>query len=212
MEFVLVVPRAKLFPDCYPQGFHPLRSPRELEELRSCLRLEGFFVERARAERTPTWKQPIPYSVVVCDGHVLLMRRRARGGEARLHDKLSIGVGGHINPQDLAAASAPEGLVEAAARREIEEELEVQGSYELRLLGFLNDDSNPVGAVHFGLVHVAIVTGSVHIREQDVLEGRLVLPAELQASARRGEDLETWSSILIAHLGELPLVLQAAIP
>ncbi len=206
MEFVFVVPREALFRGYYPQGFQPFRSPDELERLCACVRQEGFFVERARAEREPTWKQIIPYSLVSCEQRVLLMRRRRRGAEARLHDKLSIGVGGHIEPQDLETAEGLEGLVEAGARREIGEELELGGSYELSPVGFLNDDSNPVGAVHLGLVHVVTVTGSVRIREDDLLEGRLVELEELRELAARREGLETWSSILIAHIDELPNV------
>ena len=212
MEFVFVAPREQLFPGgFYPQGFHPFPGQAGLAELGSCLREAGFFVERPRAERTPAWKQLIPYSVVVCEEQILLLRRRAKGGEVRLHDKLSIGVGGHVNPEDLEPAGA-EGLIEAAARRELEEELEVRGSYELRAIGFLNDDSNPVGAVHLGLVHVASVSGSVRIREEDQLEGRLVTHQELRQRARRGENLETWSSILTAHLDRLPLVPHPATP
>jgi len=164
-------------------------------------------VERERAERTPSWKQVIPYCVVASGERVLLTRRRAKGGEARLHDKLSIGVGGHINPVDREDASDP---VLAAARREIAEELDVRGEYELRLAGYLNDDSNPVGAVHVGVVFTATTSGSVRIREQDVLEGELVDRGELRAIQARGANLETWSSILIAHLDELGLVRKPA--
>ena len=207
MEFVFVAPREALFPACYPQGFERFRTDEEAREFTTRLREHGFFVERARAERTPSWKQIIPYCVVANGERVLLMKRRSKGGEARLHDKLSIGVGGHINPVDH---DEDGDLVLAAARREIAEEIEVRGPFDLRLAGFLNDDSNSVGAVHLGLVFAAITTGSVRIREQDVLEGQMVALEELHASLARGENLETWSRILIAHLDELALVGQHA--
>jgi predicted NUDIX family phosphoesterase len=203
MEFVFVTPREGLFPLCYPQGFERFASEGQAQDFLARLGTNGFFVERARAERTPAWKQVIPYCVVMSGEHILLMKRRAKGGDARLFDKLSIGVGGHINPIDH--ASGPD-LVLAAARREITEELEVRGAFDLRLFGYLNDDSNPVGAVHVGLVFGAVATGSVRIRERDVLEGQLVSPEELHARLGRGEDFESWSSILIAHIDELGLV------
>ncbi len=214
MEFVYVTPREALFPACYPQGFTRFHSDREADDFLAGLVRHGFFVERERAEHTPAWKQVIPYCVVLSDERVLLLKRRAKGGEARLFDKLSIGVGGHINPIDrvdssIETVSRPSrgtDLVLAAARREIAEELEVRSEFELRLAGYLNDDSNAVGAVHVGLVFAAITTGSVRIREQDVLEGQLVAPEELRARLARGENFETWSSILIAHLDELGLV------
>lgn len=203
MEFVFVAPREALFPACYPQGFHPFRTSAEASEMLERLRLHGFFVQRERAERTPAWKQPIPYCVVASEERILLMKRRAKGGEARLFDKLTIGVGGHINPVDQADGAE---LVRNAARREIAEELVLRDEPELHLAGFLNDDSNPVGAVHLGLVFAAITTGSVRIREEDVLEGQMVESEELRASLARGDNFETWSATLIAHLDELALV------
>ena len=124
MEFVYVVPREELFPHCYPQGLVPFgmaeweQAP---EDFMRTVRERGFFVEREYAERSPGLKQVIPYSIVrtteknaesgpapaqarveegVCGERILLLRRLDKGGESRLHDKLSIGVGGHINPQD----------------------------------------------------------------------------------------------------------------
>jgi predicted NUDIX family phosphoesterase len=209
MEFVFVAPREALFATCYPQGFQRFRTEREGESFLARVGGQGFFVQRERAEETPGWKQIIPYCVVASDERILLMKRRAKGGEARLHDKFSIGVGGHINPLDNDDAGAID-LVRSAARREIAEELEVRGEYDLHLVGYLNDDSNPVGAVHLGVVFAANPSGSVRIREQDVLEGAMVDRAELRARLARGENLETWSSILIAHLDELLPVRQSA--
>lgn len=201
MEFVYVVPRERLFPDCYPQGLVRFENAERRREIESLVRRHGFFVEREHAERTPTLKQIIPYTLFTLDGKVLLLRRLRTGGEARLHDKLSIGVGGHINPEDLAGGDTDP--IHAGSQREIEEEIEVRGSYELRSVGFLNDDSNPVGAVHLGLVQIARVQGSLAIRERELLEGRMVTPGEIQDLLARGENFETWSSILIEHFDEL---------
>ncbi len=202
MEFVYVVPREKLFPACYPQGLQPFRDEAERLALEALLREEGFFCEREYAERTPTLKQVIPYTVFRVGQEVLVMRRLAGGGERRLHDKLSIGVGGHINPEDLVQAGVPDPLL-AGTRREIDEETIVTGSYDLRAIGLLNDDSNPVGAVHVGYVQFAEVHGHVEIREKDVLEGRLESPAALAERLARGADFESWSSILVERFDEL---------
>lgn len=202
MEFVFVAPREALFPTCTPQGFRPFAGEADARALRSTLKEHGFFVERARAERTPAWKQIIPYCVVATEGRVLLMKRRAKGGEARLFDKLTIGVGGHINPID---GDDSEELVVAAARREIAEEVDVPAAYELRLVGTINDDTNPVGAVHLGLVFAVNTSGPVTIREQDVLEGDLVDADELRAKLARGENYESWSAMLVPALDALAL-------
>ena len=122
MEFVYVVPREALFPDCYPQGLVPFGGgDGETDRAAFLERIEanGFFVERAYAERTPTLKQVIPYTVVVSgDGGVFLTKRLPQGGESRLVGKLSIGIGGHINPVDHGD------IIAEGTARELEEELE----------------------------------------------------------------------------------------
>lgn len=221
MEFVFVVPRSALFPDFYPHGFVPFEGVTSASgpetsatgasvsasAFESTVLRAGFFVERARAERNPDWKQVIPYSIVECDGRVLLLRRLSKGGEARLHDKHSIGVGGHINPQDLDMSpgdpSSRANPVDAGTRREVDEELTVRGRYDVQRIGIINDDSNPVGAVHVGVVQVITIQGSVEIREKEQLEARLVTTDELKAMLAQGANFETWSSLLIRRLDEI---------
>jgi predicted NUDIX family phosphoesterase len=135
------------------------------------------------------------------DGRILLMRRLARGGEKRLHQKLSIGVGGHINPEDLEGMDDRD-PVRAGTLREIAEELDIRGETAIEAIGVLNDDSNAVGAVHVGLVQTLSVRGTVEIRERDVLEGRLVLPSELERLLEEGADFETWSERLVERIHE----------
>jgi predicted NUDIX family phosphoesterase len=223
MEFVLVVPRSDLFPDSYPHGLLPFaKDPREASpatadaagraragtaaEFEAIVARDGFFVERAYAERRPELKQVIPYSVIECGGRVLLFRRLASGGEARLHHKHSIGIGGHVNPEDAGpnTVSRPSrGVIDAGTRRELEEELAVRGAYVIRRVGILNDDSNPVGAVHVGVVQVVSVQGSVEIRERDQLDGRLVELEELERIRAQGANFESWSALILPRLNEI---------
>lgn len=206
MEFVYVVPRIDLFPTCYPHGLAWFGDEYPREEILDRIERAGFFVERDHAERTPSLKQVIPYSLVVRDGQVLCLRRTRRGGEARLHDKLSLGVGGHVNPEDLPADTdgARGDLLARATHREVaEEELAIEGDYAVERVGLLNDDSNPVGAVHVGLVQVITVEGPVAVRETDHLEGSFVSPRELRQQLGAGGNFETWSSLVIPHLDHL---------
>jgi predicted NUDIX family phosphoesterase len=200
MEFVYVLPRTSLFPDRYPLGLLPFGSGADhydQQRFTALLASEAYFVERPWAERQPSVKQVIPYNVIRCEGKILLVRRLAGGGEARLADKYSIGIGGHVNPVDRAEG---ESVLDAGTRREIEEELDVRGSYTVQRIGLINDDTNAVGAVHVGLVQVVDVTGTVAIRETDRLEGRLVSVEDLRALVARGANLETWSRLLIERL------------
>ncbi len=206
MESVYVVPRRELFPESYPQGFHAL-SRDAAGKLEACIAERGFFVERDRAEVEPEWKQVIPYLVVTSPEGVLLLKRTKGGGDARLHDKLSIGVGGHLNPVDAEGEKlgARAGLVARGARRELHEELGLEVDRAPAVLGLINDDANPVGAVHVGLVGVVRLDRAPTIAETDVIEGRSAPVEELQRMRRDGSNFETWSALLIDQLHALPL-------
>jgi predicted NUDIX family phosphoesterase len=225
MEFVYAVPRERLFPEFYPQGLRAFGDGFACADFLRMSAQHGYFVERDHAERDPSLKQLIPYAVICCDGRILLTRRTRRGSEARLFDKLSIGIGGHVEPIDLEGArargsDARQELYATAARREIEEELFVEAggvlednpgqALDIEPVGILNDDSNPVGAVHVGLVLRVLVHGSVRIRESELLEGRLVAPDELRSLLREGANFESWSASLVPHLDSL-LALPAAL-
>ena len=228
MEFVLVVPRRDLFGERAPQGFLPFASAAQLQDFERAVREQGFFVERERAERDPELKQIIPYTIVTRaasaprvsergaeDLEVLLLKRLARGGEKRLHDKLSIGVGGHIDAADaeaLAGAVGRDAVLETGTRRELHEELALEHDLTWRRVGLINDDSNPVGAVHLGLVQVARARGAVSIREADVLSGDFAAPAALRELLDGGANFETWSALLVARLTELIHEPQAVLP
>jgi len=57
-----------------------------------------------------------------------------KGGEARLHNLYSIGVGGHINPVD-----AGDDILVRAMLREFNEELDYSGDFTWKVLGFSTD-------------------------------------------------------------------------
>ncbi len=162
-------------------------------QLRQAVAEHGRFMDRPTAEESPDWKQLIPY-VVVRDGDaVFLMERTDAGGDPRLHRKASIGVGGHINPVDEGEDPLMVGLA-----REWREELVANWEPQFELIGMLNDDSNPVGSVHLGIVFSVEADGrQVAVRETDKLSGRFVAPAEVQAAWDR---METWSQLVAAHL------------
>jgi predicted NUDIX family phosphoesterase len=199
MEFVFVVPRDDIFPDCYPHGLLPFGEELSFTSFEQTVTDHGFFVERTRAEQEPAWKQIIPYTALVRGDEVFLVRRLKKGGEARLHDKLSIGIGGHVNPVDL-PSEGPRNPIAAATRRELEEELNIEGTWSLKPLGVLNDETNPVGAVHVGYVQVAHLTGDASVREVDQLKGDWISFEELARLAESDANFETWSSLLLPHL------------
>lgn len=197
MEFVYVVKRRELFERAFPHGLD-VPPPDAMGEVLARIRTRGFFVERRHAETDASLKQVIPYCVVLRGPEVFLTRRTRGGGDARLFGKRSIGIGGHVNPVD------GEDVLSRALEREIGEELEIEGEWRARAVGFLNDDSTDVGSVHFGLVHVVRVAGEVRVRETDLLTGAFVPAEELRRLCRAERDtFETWSALLVDRLGEV---------
>jgi predicted NUDIX family phosphoesterase len=189
-ERVLVLPRESVPGGC---DFGGVRPADDLAALRQAVKLHGRYLARPAAEENPDFKQLIPYVVVRDGSSVLLTERTDAGGDSRLHGKASIGVGGHLNPVDEGADPLLAGL-----RREWSEELVAEWEPEFRLVGLLNDDSNPVGAVHLGVVFTVDAAGRpVEVREHDKLRGRFVPVPDVVAAWDR---LETWSRLVAAVL------------
>ena len=185
-ELVLVVPRRAVIAE---PGWKGVRTY-GIEAFLRVVAADGLFAPRSTMEENPAFKQVIPYLVLRDGERYFLMRRTRAGGDARLHDLWSIGVGGHLNPGD---GDLPGGLL-----REWHEEVVADFVPEFRLVGLLNDDTTPVGRVHLGAVYVAVAAGQpVEIRETDKLTGSFAAPAEVAAVAG---DLETWSRLVFDFL------------
>jgi predicted NUDIX family phosphoesterase len=161
----------------------------------------NLFLPRSAAEQDPTHKQLIPYLVLHHGDRVLCYTRGKSGGESRLHAKMSIGIGGHINDGDTQAAHFDEAAYFRAVERELHEELEIPGAYRQRIAALLNDESNEVGRVHLGVVHL-IEVGSPEIRprEDAIRDIEFLTASEL---APRRERLESWSQICLGGLEQL---------
>ena len=185
-ELVLVVPRASVIAGA---GWTGVRTE-GVEAFIATVRAEGRFEPRPAMEVDPSFKQVIPYLVLRDGERYFLMRRTKAGGDTRLHDRWSIGVGGHLNPGD--------GDLLGGLRREWAEELVAGFVPDFRLVGLLNDDTTDVGSVHLGAVFVADAGGRpVAIRETDKLSGAFAAPSEVAAVAG---DLETWSRLVFDFL------------
>ena len=192
MENVLIIKTASLGDITAVNG---LITGRE-DEVLGLIASEGFFLERPTAEESPEYRQIIPYVAIVRGGDVFATRRLSKGGESRLHGRMSLGVGGHINEIDR---DHGEWLMNCL-RREIEEEVDIADFGTLTLRGLINDSGNDVGSVHLGFFFTLTTTGDVSVRETEKLTGGFTpiasLPNEL-------ESMETWSRIIVPELTEL---------
>lgn len=198
-EEVLVVPRALLEEIGYFEGIQTQGLDQAVARLLDPA--NHFFMDRAKAEEDPAHKQLIPYCVFRCGDRILHYTRGKSGGESRLHAKISVGVGGHVNPVDTGGGKIGPDAYHAAVTREIEEELDLPDEHGHRIIALLNDDSNPVGQVHLGILHlVDLKSDSVTSREDALADLGFSALSELAGS--RFGDLETWSGFCIRYLAE----------
>ncbi len=112
------------------------------------------FIPRYLAEDDVSYKQLIPYCIFKHENKYLSYTRTKDGGEERLHGRRSMGIGGHINPVDQYNKFFDEDSYNAGLHREIHEELKLDGGFNISTLGFINDNSDNVGKVHLGVVHL----------------------------------------------------------
>ena len=194
-EHVLVVPESRLrefgefsgFRSFCPEAFELLLNPQFME-----------FRPRSTVEDDPTFKQLIPYAILQAeiDGKTSVFQyTRGNGqGEARLHAKRSIGVGGHISREDAVGQD----LYRSGMLRELSEEMTINSHYDEELVGFIFDDSSPVGRVHLGVVHLlTLQSADASARETDLVDSGFQDVSELKAAL---DGFETWSQLCLLNL------------
>jgi predicted NUDIX family phosphoesterase len=104
----------------------------------------------------------------------------------------SIGVGGHINPED---GTLPWEAFENGFQREIREEVSVK-IHGMDYLGILNDLQTAVSRVHIGVVYIAEVDFN-GFNEKEKFTGAM---SEIKVLSEYRESMETWSRIVLDHL------------
>jgi predicted NUDIX family phosphoesterase len=163
--------------------------------------------ERDAVENDDTYKQVIPYLLVRCGEKWFLTRRTKKQVEARLHDKISLGVGGHVNPEDgemieVDGKMTPwltwpaDEYISGCASREMAEELNIDGAIGMTMLGYVNDDSTDVSRHHVGIIFEVTVAEErqVTIRETENMTGAFATREQIKEAIPM---MENWS-VLIA--------------
>lgn len=164
-----------------------------IPEIRAFIIGTHYFLPRAQAEYDRTAKQIIPYIVIRRGEKYFLLHRLKKQTESRLHEKLSLGVGGHINPTEEDAADP----LEAGLMRELGEEVFVDSIRSLTCVGVLNENDGGVSDYHTGLVFLLETDGEVRVRETEKMSGSWADLTEIRAVYTR---LETWSQIVVDAL------------
>lgn len=191
-ELVLCVRARDLFLACPELTEQALAISSSIEWLST---VPAWFVPREEAEQNPSYKQIIPYSIVVRNGTLIGVYKRSKAGsETRLHDTKSIGFGGHVEVQDIAISPSKNidtfGTTLRAARREIYEELGIDASVEP--FGCIYNPTNEVGRVHVGVIAIAYIANAEHI----AMESSIASLDWLTADEIDHASLEPWSEAI----------------
>ncbi len=168
------------------------------------------------------YKQIIPYVVLRTTGEgcptdsegeessrYLVYQRGKSGGESRLHDQWSIGVGGHINLDDNPNKDEYDGKNKLVAEwcyknciaRELNEELgfpHYVWPHQPREIAVINDNTTEVGRVHFGIV--SILDLSPAETERFCFEDEAKNPEWKTLDELSSMNLETWSQLLVENI------------
>ena len=164
-------------------------------------RENNFFTPRGPAETNPSLKQIIPYVLLVHGDRVFHYVRGKKAGEQRLVAKGSVGIGGHMNDGDEGLFALDREAYNVAVQREVAEEVFLETSYTNHVVALLNDDSNEVGKVHLGVVHIfRLESDAARKREAMITESGFLPIPELRA---RRDALETWSQLCLDGLDRL---------
>jgi predicted NUDIX family phosphoesterase len=164
----------------------------------------GLFLRRSESEEDPSFKQIIPYAIisnkeperhgVQQSQSYYLFKRTSGQTEKRLHNKFSLGVGGHMNPDD--PMKLKEDYLIDELKRELSEEVRLLNGClieDVEFIGFINDDTIPVGRAHIGLLYnIHVSNKEVSINETDKMTAEWIEKSNL---AKFYEGMETWTKI-----------------
>lgn len=216
-ENILAIPRSTFDANGIFQGFLSLEGRSDVGDyLGTGANGEtpsAIFIDRNVADGNgkdsfgdPSFKQIIPYCVILCGPNVFTYTRSRSSAEDRLHDKLSIGIGGHVNDKDDVEPfwSYLKGVI-----RELKEEIGLEVNHDAAqktLHGLINNDEDEVGRLHLGLVHIINVTeqGAAMIlkncEKTEIDSPRFVSINELGKNAGLYTQLERWSQFVAEKL------------
>lgn len=155
---------------------------------------KGLFRKRSELEEDTSFRQLIPYAIISHKESFFLFQRRSGQTEKRLHNKLHLGVGGHVNP---CRSSEPDAqfLIDEL-KRELFEEVRFTNDCSIEIIefiGFINDESIPVSRVHIGLLYnIRVSNKDIYVNETHKMSATWI---EKQHLADFYDGMETWTRI-----------------
>jgi len=196
---ILVVKREVLFKDSYFSGFV---TKEQMNFIPTILGKNEFQVRTPELEKNPEYQQIISYLWIINpkSKQVFAYKRankKEHYNEGRLMNKVSCGVGGHIDKADAGWE-----VIEKVMMRELKEEVKMDVYPTPKVVGFINDDGDDVGKVHFGIVAIVETTDKVEKGDDEMVSGQfqstghLYTLGELERMFNDPKnEVETWTRI-----------------
>ncbi len=162
------------------------------------------YMQRGIAEENRDYKQPIGYWVVINEENKMFVYKRgwadSAAGDARLHNKIAVGVGGHIEKEEENSKNP----IKDTLIREVEEEINLKPKNikEVVSIGYINDDNDPVWEVHIGACYIIFTQNfSFELMDGEIASGEFIEISEYEKMIESGDyKIETWSTILLGPL------------
>lgn len=205
-EIILVASRKSVFnneENAFQGVINSNTHNEQIVNIVSAINHDLSVMRRGDAEENTDFKQPIPYAVIKRGDLLYGYTRLEGGGESRLHGKISLGLGGHMNPLDDITDFNT--LLLSNLSRELEEEVSITSTDgtnvnpSLSIIGLINDDVDEVGKVHIGILAFIELpnTAEVEVNEVEQLEGKWFTKEEL---VENYDKLENWSKFVVDSL------------
>ena len=190
---ILVVKKEALFEGEEFLGFMPV----EKKDFSKNILSNFEYKERTdELEYNFDFQQIIPYIWIINPKtkQVFAYRRApdTRYDEARLRDKWSGGIGGHIDKEN----PIPQDPIELAALRELQEEVVITGELKLKLAGFINSDIGSVEKAHFGVAYLVETEDDVKKGDDEMTHGQFYSLEEMEKIfGDPNNQIEAWTQI-----------------
>jgi predicted NUDIX family phosphoesterase len=183
---ILAVKTNILFPNTQPIGFIDINETNLLPVI-----LENYeFKRRGDIEQDPSYQQPISYFLLIDkQDKTLFVYKRAsdvsRYTDTRLFGVFSFGIGGHMDKEDTEQNDFDP--ITLSCKREIEEETGLT-DVDMKIIGFINDDTNEVETVHLGVAGIAFIDKEKVIEAQEYVFCKFMNKKEIEEEVINNKD------------------------
>lgn len=166
---------------------------------------QRLWLHRVMLEEDASFKQVVVNVVFWDERQRAVWLYRRKGGERRLHGKVSCLVGGHVNATD--GMDDPLEACWQAMLREIGEELRLTdrerpcdaSPMEVKLIGVVNDETDDVGPYHFGFVYCCVRPSGSELKVGD-LGGTMLGWRDIDTALMIESLCEPWTRHVLAYL------------